>query len=52
MKRIKELKQFLDSDDFTLFVFSGAKSEKQFQRIANSYFYRFLIYLKYRKCFQ
>ena len=49
---IKKLKQFLDSDDFTLFALTGAKSEKQFKRIANSYFYRFLIYLKYKKCFQ
>ena len=48
---IKELKHFLDSDDFIFFALSGVKSEKQFKRISNSYLIRFIIYLRHRKAF-
>jgi len=46
MMTIKQLKSFLDSDDFILFAATGAKKEKQF------YIYRFFIYLRYKKAFQ
>ena len=49
---IKQLKSFLDSDDFMLFILTGAKKEKQFQKMCNSYIYRFILYLKYKKVFR
>ena len=52
MMNIKQLKAFLDSDDFILFASTVAKKEKQFYKICNSYIYRFFIYLKYKKAFQ
>lgn len=52
MMTIKQLKSFLDSDDFILFAATGAKKEKQFYKICNSYIYRFFIYLRYKKAFQ
>ena len=51
LKELEQLKRFLDSELFMTFVLLGAKSEKQFKRIANSYLIRYIIYLRHRKAF-
>lgn len=44
-----KLFNFFDSDDFTLFSFINAKSERQAKRALNNRLYQFFIFARYYK---